>query len=478
MEPCNSARRGALIPIRAAIVASLLVHGVGAAAGPEADAPLCMRQVDGAETPSRILNELIVSHVVGSNEAAFWQDVTRMSEAGAYPFVEEVLGPRESPPHYVRLTFLHRREERDPHNVLLFANVNHVLPEELVFQRVADTGIYFKSIEVPRGVRFEYRIIENDPLTGIFAGAKYGTRMHLLGGDPDRLNPNKQIYPDGLGEGEDYVVTWVELPGASRQPYIVDQGKARGELSELERVNARLGHTHKIVVYRPPDHDPARSYPAMILFDADSYFVRGRLQTTLENLIADGSIPPLLVLGINAGRKDGISQRNEEFTCNPRFMEFLADELVPWFTETFNASSDPNRWIIAGSSYGGLFSTYFAFNHPEIVTNVLSQSGSFHWGRDGDEIAYEWLVREFAFGDKKPVSMYMEVGVLEGEYGWSDPGFPHQIVSHRHFKTVLDMRGYNVEYKEYGGGHEMLSWRGGIADGLSYLFRNHAEPSR
>ena len=97
--------------------------------------------------------------------------------------------------------------------------------------------------------------------------------------------------------------------------------------------------------------------------------------------------------------------------------------------------------------------------------------GRFHWGRKGDEVSFEWLVREFAFAEKKPISIFMEVGILEGEYTWANPEFPHQLVSHRHFKTVLDMKGYNVKYQEYAGGHEMLSWRGGIAEGLKHLFR-------
>ena len=49
---------------------------------------------------------------------------------------------------------------------------------------------------------------------------------------------------------------------------------------------------------------------------------------------------------------------------------------------------------------------------------------------------------------------------------------PNQLVSHRHFKTILDMKGYDVAYQEYGGGHEMLSWRGGIAEGLKQIFQS------
>lgn len=142
-----------------------------------------------------------------------------------------------------------------------------------------------------------------------------------------------------------------------------------------------------------------------------------------------------------------------------------------------SSCQDPQRRIIAGSSFGGLLATCFAFNHPETVTNVLSQSGSFHWGRQQDDFQFEWLVREFAFAEKRPLTIFMEVGVLEGEYSWDDANFPHQVISHRHFKTVLEMKGYDVTYGEYRGGHEMLSWRGGIAEGLKHLF-GHLGPSR
>jgi enterochelin esterase-like enzyme len=417
------------------------------------------------------LKALSLKYLEGGDEEGFWRATQEISNSGGYPFVQERGESSGAPDDYVLLTFLHRAIEIQPDNVLLFANINHVLASELLFERIAESGVYFKSVEVPPAVRFQYRIIENDPLTSLYARDKYGTRMHLLGGDPDFLNPNKKVYPDGLGEGEDYIATWVELPGASRQPYIVDQGNANGELIAGEHESEMLGYSRQIFTFLPPNYEPDREYPLLILLDGESYFSLGYLQTTLENLIADGSIPPLIVLGLNAGKKDGQTQRNDEFTCNPQFMDFVNDELLPWFTSNYKVSADPDQRVIAGSSFGGLFAAYFAFNHPETVSNVLSQSGSYHWGRDEEEVGYEWLVREFAFKEKQPIHIFMEVGTLEGEYSWMYPEFPHQLLSHRHFKTVLDMRGYDVTYHEYGGGHEMLSWRGGIAEGLKQLFR-------
>ena len=423
------------------------------------------------------LKELSMRFLENSDEEGFWREIQRISDSGDYPIVEKIDDPDESPPGYVRVTFLHRARDRPPENVLLFANINHVLPEELLFEEIGQSGIYFKSVEVPPGARFEYRIIENDPLSGLFAAAKYGTRLHLLGGDPDPLNQNKRTFSDALGKGRNYTQTRVELAGASPQPYIAEKGNPRGELIAEQQTSATLGYSRRVYTYLPPLYDPDTQYPLLILFDGGSYFRRGFLQLTLENLIADKLIPPLIVLGIDAGVKEGRDQRNDEFTCNPKFMQYLERELLPWFVSTYHVTEDPQRRIIAGSSFGGLLATCFAFNHPEIVTNVLSQSGSFHWGRQQDDFQFEWLVREFAFAEKRPLTIFMEVGVLEGEYSWDDPNFPHQVISHRHFKTVLEMKGYDVTYGEYGGGHEMLSWRGGIAEGLKHLF-GHLGPSR
>ena len=416
------------------------------------------------------LKELCDRFLTIGAESGFWTEVQRISSSGDYPIVEEIEAENGTPAKYVRLTFLHRATGIHPENVLLLANINHVVPEELLFERVGQSDVYFKSVEVPRGVRFMYRIIENDPLTRLFAAAKYGTRRHLLELDPDPLNPNRRIDPNALGDRKDFVQTWVELEGASPQPYIADRKNDCGSLIAEDHESKMLGYSRKVFTYLPPTYDPQATYPLMILLDAGGYFSNGSLQLTLENLIAEESIPPLVVLGIDAGIKERKNQRNSEFTCNPTFREFLHEELLPWFTSRYSVSVDPEQRIIAGSSFGGLFATYFAFNHPETVSHVLSQSGSFHWGRSDDEYPFEWLIREFAFGAKRPITIYMEVGLLEGEYDWGDPAFPHQIISHRHFKTILDMKEYAVAYHEYRGGHEMLSWRGGIAEGLKHIF--------
>ena len=43
------------------------------------------------------------------------------------------------------------------------------------------------------------------------------------------------------------------------------------------------------------------------------------------------------------------------------------------------------------------------------------------------------------------------------------------LESNRHMRDVLLAKGYEVHYREFIGGHDYLSWRGLLADGLIAL---------
>ncbi|MGH9768813.1 MAG: hypothetical protein ACREAB_15385 [Blastocatellia bacterium] len=43
------------------------------------------------------------------------------------------------------------------------------------------------------------------------------------------------------------------------------------------------------------------------------------------------------------------------------------------------------------------------------------------------------------------------------------------------FKSSLVAKGYPVTYSEYNGGHDMLCWRGSLADGLIALVGKQTE---
>jgi enterochelin esterase family protein len=81
-----------------------------------------------------------------------------------------------------------------------------------------------------------------------------------------------------------------------------------------------------------------------------------------------------------------------------------------------------------------------------------------------------WLQRKFIASPRVPVQFYMNAGVFEAAF-WGGPGGVAGILeSNRHMRDVLLAKGYKVTYQEFVGGHDYLSWRGLLADGLIALF--------
>jgi len=109
---------------------------------------------------------------------------------------------------------------------------------------------------------------------------------------------------------------------------------------------------------------------------------------------------------------------------------------------------------------GVMTAAFAALRAPERFGNVLSQSGSFWWMNGTEfDVGAEWLTRRYALAPELPVRFYVEVGLQE----WALLG------PTRHFRDVLEAKGYDLDYAEYNGGHDALCWRGGIADGLASL---------
>lgn len=99
---------------------------------------------------------------------------------------------------------------------------------------------------------------------------------------------------------------------------------------------------------------------------------------------------------------------------------------------------------------------------PTTFGNILSQSGAFWWNLEEEEEA-EWLTKQYAAQEKLPLRWYLDVGSLEEEPVCS------MVTVNRHLRDVLRAESYSVQYAEFSGGHEYLSWRGTLAEGLLAL---------
>lgn len=376
-----------------------------------------------------------------------------------WEYVEKVGTPIVEPSgetNQLLVTFVWRADA-ELKNVLLVGGPaeRDFLKNQLV--RVGESDLFSRTYRARDDMRATYQFSPNDPLTPIEDDKNIAARVMKFRKDP--LNP--RIFKSGISQ-----LSILELPAAAPQPWIEARpGVAKGEVKSELMKSEGLKNDRTVLFYTPPGFDPKGArYPLLVVFDGPVYNTVVPTPTILDNLLAEGKIPPFVAALV--GNTGGQGGRDRELPCNPEFADYLAKELIPYVREHYHATDDPKRTIVSGSSYGGLASTFAALQHPEIFGNVLSQSGSYWWRHDTD-VEHEWLTGQYAAKEKLPVRFHMEVGLMEA--GPTPGGGPSQLVTNRHMRNVLKAKGYEVSYHEYNGGHDYLVWRGTLGDGLVEL---------
>jgi enterochelin esterase family protein len=407
-----------------------------------------------AEEPaSPRLGELRKAIAAGESGALerFWG---RISEEGA-PLVEPIVGAKDE----VLVTYLWRGGDETKNVLVVISAIDLATPEGIAgakLERLPQTDLWYLSRRMRSDARFAYSFSVNDSLAPLAQAtpAEEEARWNVLVADPKNSRP-----------ALDPQASLAELPAAPKQPWIVPHPEnPTGRLEERTLKSERLGNERIVRVYTPPGYDPKGSpYPLVVILDGRTYTAEIPTPTILDNLLAAGRIPPIVAVFV---ANPSAESRLAEFTCNPKFAEFLARELIPWVRGGWHVTTDPARTAIAGSSLGGLAAACAAVSTPEIFGNVLSISGSFYWQMAG-ESEPEGLARRFATGPKLPLRFYLEAGLMEDR---QRPDSPSLLTANRHLRDVLEAKGYAVDYKEFNGGHSILNWRGSIADGLQALF--------
>ena len=371
----------------------------------------------------------------------FWQEV---AGKGA-PLVESSEGDARN----VLVTFLWR--SKDEARIVVMTEFGHNVRSRIL-TRLLDTDIWYKTYRMRNDARFLYQFSVNDPNFPFEGSAetKYPTNSQ-----PDLLNPHRWGAMHSL----------VELPAAppltwsTREPDV-----PKGVVGQIKPdfKSAILNNERRIFIYKPPGFT-SDGEPYSLVVVGTTYISTIPLPVVLDNLQAKGLISPTVVVFVDypQGSKD------RELSCDPKYGDFLAKELVPSVRERLHATSDPSRTIIGGASISGLSAACVAFQHPEVFGNVLSQSGSFWWSPTG-EGEDQWLIRQFAAGPRLPLRFYLSIGLLESGYAFRD-GLISMLHANRHLRDVLQAKGYPVQYQEVNGGHDPYNWQATLPDGLIAL---------
>lgn len=237
--------------------------------------------------------------------------------------------------------------------------------------------------------------------------------------------------------------------------------KQRGRLSRYQFDSTILGNHRDVWVQLPRAKSPPRQ--GVLLFLDGEHYVRDLgADTIVEQLQREGALAPLLPVYVS--HIDYPTRWRESF-CNADFGAFLSTELLPWIIAKFDVGAElPNALV--GLSLTGLAALHAGLQHPDTLHRVMCQSASLWW-QDG------WLIDEVQRRPASDLAVWLSVGVHEVaenvDHGDGLFQKESQLSANRRMRDALEHKGFRHLYREFQGGHDLVSFRADLPHGLSQL---------
>lgn len=291
---------------------------------------------------------------------------------------------------------------------------------------VAGTDLWYRKEVFETNARLDYKFVVNG-ITWIL----------------DPKNPN--TVSGGFGPNSELAMPEYIQP----LEILTKEGVTYGELVTNSISSSNTGKTYSLRILLPPSYDPLGNYPVAYFQDGSEYLSLAKTLTTIGNLIADGSIEPLIAVFVTP------TDRNKEYAFDDRFKytDFFVSELVPFIDESYATDPTANRRAVIGDSYGGNISAIISFKHPEVFGNCGLHSGAFQEnGFDTNTIVMDGVQKD------------IRVASVWGSYEWG------LFDNMRTVRDYLIDNGYDVYWKELPEGHSWGLWRATTDDMLIFFF--------
>jgi enterochelin esterase-like enzyme len=325
-------------------------------------------------------------------------------------------------------TFLYRGTARE---VTLAGDMNGWDPTRDHLVRIADTDLFFLSLQFAADARFDYKLVADgqwilDPLNPLTIPGGYGPNSQAM---MPRYVPPPEIerYAD-IPHGTIEAVTWS---------------------------SQRLKDERRMLVYLPPGYasSPA-SYPVLYLHDGQSELDYAKIDNVLDYLIAKRTIPPVIAVLVPP------VNREVEYAMNPAYEDFFVEEVVARADSSYRTRPAPRFRTIGGIAYGGVAALALALHRPDVFGNCMAQSSG---GLANEMTKLRALVRE---GPRRDVAFYLDVGSLEKFVDGTE-----MLDANRQLRDDLDGRGYRLRYQEVHDGHSWGNWRARRDDALAFFWQ-------
>jgi enterochelin esterase-like enzyme len=259
---------------------------------------------------------------------------------------------------------------------------------------------------------------------------------------------------------------------------------ATGDL-RLHQFRSRVFKNSRFLrVWLPPGYDDAdnagRRYPVFYLNDGQNLFesstafggVEWQVDETADRLIREGSVPPLIIVGMDNTGKDRVREYMPHRSMNPMMLrvqgrhypDFLMKEVMPFVERNYRIATGPENTGLGGSSLGGLIALYTVMARPGVIGRVLLESPSL-WASGRQLIRDSRSVRVW------PERIFLGVGTAEAGNAERSRTVVDDVreLSAILRRAVLSEQRLRLVIRD-GAGHNEAAWAERFPEALSFLF--------
>lgn len=246
--------------------------------------------------------------------------------------------------------------------------------------------------------------------------------------------------------------------------------------------SAALGRDYRFTVYLPDGYqDSGLRYPVVYLLhgangDENDWLVKGKVQPTLDTLIAEKRIQPVIV--VMPGHKkawwvDGNAEKAETV---------LLHELLPTVDSRFRTQPERTGRAFAGLSAGGLATIRLALIHPELFAAGAALSPAIYapeppanssaikdppFQKDGHFDGDTWMRLNWQghFDAYKAQTLRVPLYLNSGDHDRFEIYY-HAAVFYRALRALQPDK---TIFRVVDGDHEWPVWEHSIGDALQYV---------
>ena len=257
-------------------------------------------------------------------------------------------------------------------------------------------------------------------------------------------------------------------------------------------------YSRKVWLYVPASYQPGSKAPFMVV--QDGYFAlwfgndlphnanpmgpnlpgTANVPLLVDNLVAQGKLPPLAVLLVDNGGGDAEgSQRGLEYdTVSGVYAEFIQTEVLPRAAMEAKSqlqmdlvfTDDPRGRGTLGGSSGGAAAFSMAWFHPDYFTRVISYSGTFVRQASPEDPMYPhgcWAYHDYDPYQEaapngvimkeptpKPIRVWLEAGENDNGSGGGPETYRNFRLANQRMAASLKAKGYHYHFDlAKGAGH-------------------------